>query len=62
MNRVEQATGEICQFLNDHIELVVPVEWHTRIAEIINRNFPGDPEITHEWGFNCPKCGKDHLS
>jgi hypothetical protein len=38
MKAAEKATGEICQFLNDHMERGVPVEWHTRIRDIIERS------------------------
>lgn len=37
MTSSEQTAHEIVQFLNDHIDRVIPTEWYERIMEIVGR-------------------------
>lgn len=42
MTPSEQTAHEIVQFLNDHIDRVIPHEWYLRIVEIVRRGDSGE--------------------
>jgi hypothetical protein len=57
MNReqAEKTVGEICQFLNDEMSKVVPVTWHTKMRDIIERAGGQDALAEHPYS-DCPRC------